>query len=222
MSLTLLRPPQSIPLSTAISLQPQQATRQKKNPSTKSPQTASLNNLWLQTIHNNTRTMSAKSTVLLECAKASDGATMEAEALLLCLASRMQALEDVSNQQSADTAQWLLIFAGALVFMMQTGFAVGVFEALHYNCFSYLTRPIHDAVILLTRRPLLFGLPDALRGVRSKEEPPKHHAQEHFRCLWCCSWLLHGRLCSGFWWQRRRAHVHVRRIDGFSHDKRQY
>lgn len=70
--------------------------------------------------------------ILIDCAKASDGATMDSEALLLCLANRMQTLEDHSNKQTADTEQWLLIFAGALIFMMQTGFAVSSIEKLQY------------------------------------------------------------------------------------------
>jgi len=61
--------------------------------------------------------------LLEECALATDG-TEDSSALLLCLSARIQALEVHSKATESDTAQWLLIFAGALVFMMQTGFAM--------------------------------------------------------------------------------------------------
>ena len=63
------------------------------------------------------------SSLLFECARASDGAA-DAEAVLHCFANRLEALEIASSKYSDNTNQWLLIFAGALVFIMQPGFAV--------------------------------------------------------------------------------------------------
>jgi len=50
--------------------------------------------------------------------------TYETQELLLCMAKRLGELEEKSSKESSNTAQWLLLFAGALVFMMQTGFAM--------------------------------------------------------------------------------------------------
>jgi len=51
-----------------------------------------------------------------------------ARTFLECLSDRVQALEAISAQtsMSPETTQWFVLFAGALVFMMQTGFAVSV------------------------------------------------------------------------------------------------
>ena len=65
------------------------------------------------------------SSLLYECVRESDGVT-DAEVLLHCFANRLEALEVASSKYSANTNQWLLIFAGALVFIMQAGFAVSV------------------------------------------------------------------------------------------------
>ena len=81
------------------------------------------------------------SSLLFECARASDGA-VDAEALLHCFANRLEALEVASSKYTADTSQWLLIFAGALVFIMQAGFAVsesgvGQCRSMKYDVKSY-------------------------------------------------------------------------------------
>ena len=63
------------------------------------------------------------SSLLMECSTTPDVAP-DVETLLLCMAHRLETLEIASTKHAAGTTQWLLIFAGALVFMMQTGFAV--------------------------------------------------------------------------------------------------
>jgi hypothetical protein len=74
------------------------------------------------------------SSLLLECAQTPDAAP-DVETLLLCMAHRLEALEIASSKHVAGTTQWLLIFAGALVFMMQTGFAVSTGGGL--MCFPH-------------------------------------------------------------------------------------
>jgi ammonium transporter, Amt family len=55
-----------------------------------------------------------------ECAFATD----DNSALLHCISKQFSVLEMNRQQDTANTAEWLLIFCGALVLMMQTGFAM--------------------------------------------------------------------------------------------------
>jgi len=72
-------------------------------------------------------TTPASSSLFEDCVAASvqsDGAE-DTQAFLLCLSNRVEALEgSITQRMSPETTHWLMLFAGALVFMMQTGFAV--------------------------------------------------------------------------------------------------